>query len=267
MKRKNIAAMVTSIALVGVVAVGGTLALLTQKTDTLKNTFTVGSGYADNAFNLYEHKVELITTDAQAASKGTGYKVGDYAEKSASDKVYANDVAAGETANDYDNVIPGATLDKDPTFDLTTGSPASWVVARVNKEELYNLQEAGITVSEVAAGSKWHVVTPEGASWSYGNTVSNASFTVNASDKEGYLYFVYEDPIGVNGVNETQPLFTKLTATSDPEELDAMTDKPLNIQGVAVQKLGTDTTPEAAIKAIMTDATNALNQSQSAGQQ
>ena len=45
MKRKNIVAMVTSLALVGVVAVGGTLALLTAQTNNVVNTFAVGKGY------------------------------------------------------------------------------------------------------------------------------------------------------------------------------------------------------------------------------
>lgn len=43
MKKKKIAALITSLALVGVVVVGGTLAYLTAQTDELKNVFTVGN--------------------------------------------------------------------------------------------------------------------------------------------------------------------------------------------------------------------------------
>ena len=43
MKKKKIAALITSLALVGVVVVGGTLAYLTAQTDTVKNVFTVGN--------------------------------------------------------------------------------------------------------------------------------------------------------------------------------------------------------------------------------
>lgn len=248
MKRKNIAAMVTSIALVGAVAVGGTLALLTQESKTLTNTFTVGAGYANNAFNLYEHGVDQITTDEEATE---GYKVGDYA-KDTSDVKNANTLN-GDIANTYGNVIPGATLDKDPWFKLEGDAPTSWVVARVSKAELFALKQKGIKVSAVETDTKWHVVDgTDNTTWDYGDAVEDTTF--NVANGDGYLYFVYAEALD-NG-ESTQPLFTKLKAensvTATTEALD------LNIQGVAVQKLGTDDTPEAAIKAIMTDATGVL---------
>ena len=43
MKKKKIAALITSLALVGVVVVGGTLAYLTAQTETVENVFTVGN--------------------------------------------------------------------------------------------------------------------------------------------------------------------------------------------------------------------------------
>lgn len=52
MKRKNMATMVTCIALVGAVAVGGTLALLSQGSNTVTNTFTVGKGYNQDTPDL-----------------------------------------------------------------------------------------------------------------------------------------------------------------------------------------------------------------------
>lgn len=98
MKRKNMISMVTSLALVGVVAVGGTLALLTSNTDTVTNTFAIGNGYGENALTLDEAPVAQVTT-------GT-------------DNFGGYDATGGERVkkNDYLNLVADTTLDKDPHF-------------------------------------------------------------------------------------------------------------------------------------------------------
>ncbi|MFR8012464.1 MAG: SipW-dependent-type signal peptide-containing protein [Clostridia bacterium] len=86
MNKKLITA--ASIALAACVAIGGTIAYLTDKTDTITNTFTVG-------------KVDINLT---------------------------------ETARTY-KMIPGTTLDKDPTVTVEKGSEDSWVFVKVEESE------------------------------------------------------------------------------------------------------------------------------------
>jgi predicted ribosomally synthesized peptide with SipW-like signal peptide len=88
MKKKSILTMVVSLALVGVIAVGSTLAYLTS-TATKTNTFTVG-------------KVNISETETKWESSGADH-----------------------------NLVPGVTLDKDPTFTVAAGSEDCYVYMKV----------------------------------------------------------------------------------------------------------------------------------------
>ena len=117
MTKKRIATLATCIALVGTVAVGGTLALLSSNTATLTNTFTIGSGYPDQALTLDEDKVAQVTT---GTTNFGGYEaiVGAGADR-----------VAGQA---YNNLVADTDLDKDPTFHLAANSPDSWIIAKVD---------------------------------------------------------------------------------------------------------------------------------------
>lgn len=127
MKRKNMISMVTSLALVGVVAVGGTLALLSTPSNSVTNTFTIGDGYDENALTLDEAPVAQVTT-------GT-------------DNFGGYDATGGERVkkNDYLNLVADTTLDKDPTFHLAADSPDSWIIAKV--EGVDALKQKNITIN------------------------------------------------------------------------------------------------------------------------
>lgn len=245
MKKQKIATVITCCALVGAVAVGGTLALLTSESKTLKNTFTVGSGYGDDAFLLKEHGVDQIVTDAQATG---GYKVGDY-KANATVKNGTTGTPGEDNGNAYGDVIPGAKLDKDPWFELAAGAPDSWIVAAIDKAELQALSDAGITVDAVPAATKWHVVTGSAGNWGVGNAVTKDDFAGGT----GTLYLIYNETL--HGGESTDALFTQLKAGDTVSDI---TDSPLNIKGVAVQALDNVTVLEDVIDAIMTDATGAL---------
>lgn len=92
MKKKNVLMMALSLALVAVIAVGGTLALMTAKTTTVQNTFTVGEGIQ---IKLDEAKVKLEN--------------GVYVEDATQPRV---------TSNSYDYVLPNVDHAKDPTVTL-----------------------------------------------------------------------------------------------------------------------------------------------------
>lgn len=153
MTKKRIATMATCIALVGAVAVGGTLALLSTKSNDVTNTFTVGAGYADN-HDLYldEAKVEHVVT---------GENIGDYEETT----------APRVTGNAYNNLVADAKLAKDPQFHIAADCQvaASWIVAKVDgfntDPAVTTLKFTDViddTVDGVVAGNWWKVEKTDG---------------------------------------------------------------------------------------------------------
>ncbi len=84
MKKKKIAALITSLALVGVVVVGGTLAYLTAQTETVENVFTVGNvsieveepdWHPDDADELYPGATVTKNPQINNIGKNSGYMV------------------------------------------------------------------------------------------------------------------------------------------------------------------------------------------------
>lgn len=96
MKKKNLITTVASVALVGVIAVGSTLAYLSAQDGTLTNTFTFAN---DIVVDVYETTNESsyasVTSDG---GKGVGVNGG----------------------IDYSNLIPGQTLNKNVDLDVDT---------------------------------------------------------------------------------------------------------------------------------------------------
>ena len=88
MKKKTIALVLALVLIVGA-AIGGTVAYLTDKTASVKNTFTIG-------------KVDIDLTETGAVNNAKSYKM-----------------------------IPGNTLEKEPTVVVRAGSEDSWVFVKV----------------------------------------------------------------------------------------------------------------------------------------
>lgn len=93
---------VLSLVLVLCLAVGGTLAWLTAKTDTVTNTFTVG----DINLELYEHVLQADGTLGETTTN---------------------------SGNDNYKMVPGNTLPKDPTVVVKANSEACWLFVKVEK--------------------------------------------------------------------------------------------------------------------------------------
>lgn len=224
MKRKNMISMVTSLALVGVVAIGGTLALLTQQSNNVTNIFTVGDGYDANEIKLDEDTVyQEVSGTNLGGYKGNGVDVEERVE-----------------TNTYANLVANTTLDKDPTFrivddgdDLT--SPKSWFVAKV---EGVTDNAGKLSVSAVEAGNGWFEVSLEDGVYTY------TQVTAGTQIKDD-TYYIYDTAISAG--EETDPLFTQL-------HVDAVTagTNPGNIviSGTAVEAVG-NATFEASRDAVM----------------
>lgn len=218
MKRKNIVAMVTSLALVGVVAVGGTLALLTQPSNNVTNIFTVGNGYTKTDIKLDEAPVVQVTEKENLG----GYKATD---------------GARTEGNTYANLVADTTLDKDPTFRIVEGatSPKSWFVAKV---EGVTGNADKLSVSAVEAGNGWYEVSLKDGVYTY------TPVTAGSQIKDD-TYYIYDTAISAG--DETDPLFTQL-------HVDAVAAgvNPGNIvvSGTAVEAVG-DASFEASRDAVM----------------
>ena len=188
MTKKRIATMATCIALVGAVAVGGTLALLSAQSNNVTNTFTVGKGYDQS-----EPNPDFYLDEAKVAQVTEGDNIGGYAE---------TDDARVES-NEYANIVANAYLAKDPQFHISSDCEVahSWIVAKVSgfntdptATTLKFTDVTDETVEGVVAGS-WYKVTKSGNTYSYepvdsvedmgnGVYIYSASLTAGQSTKD-----------------------------------------------------------------------------------
>lgn len=210
MTKKRIATMATCIALVGAVAVGGTLALLSTQSNILTNTFAVGPDYPDDdgkiALELREHDVQkdLSTDNYGGYSAKENWKMDDF---------------GAYTDIDYTQIVEGTTLAKDPQFHLVEESPNSWIVAEI--DGLTEL-DGKLDVTAIPSGNKWyHLVDDE---W----------VVVDSADDVTDGYYMYSETVAADGT--TEALFTQLTATNVVDENGNAIDLgDIVVKGVAVQ--------------------------------
>ena len=239
MNKKQIATMATCIAMVGVVAVGGTLALLTSEQKTLTNTFTVGSGFVDPE----DPKEYVFKLDEAMAKQNAG---GDYqAVKAIQGGAYQfvenlEEATRVEGTQSYSNVQTNTTIDKDPTFYVNAEyAPKCWVVAYVENE----------TDLEIGAvGANWIPVEKSGSNW-----VKDENRTAVGG------YYIYNTLMGDNAP-KTNPLFTEVTADDTLVSGDISN---IVIKGIAVQTPSEDVTSDIvnnaeALKAVMEEASKAV---------
>ena len=105
MKKKIVAAALACVLCVGL-GIGGTLAWLTAQTGPVTNTFTVGD-------------IDLLLDEKDTDGSETGWVEG---------------MAEGrDTQNAYD-VIPGVSVEKDPTVHVLSGSEKCWVYVLVDDQ-------------------------------------------------------------------------------------------------------------------------------------
>lgn len=122
MKKRKLMMTVMSLALVLVVAVGGTLAYLSDQSNTVTNTFNVGDGYKEDE----DGNVGLWLDETNVL----------------------NPVERTKTGNKYEDMLPGSQVKKDPIFHLTEGSLDSYVFAYVTG--LDDIIDKGFLISDSA---------------------------------------------------------------------------------------------------------------------
>lgn len=231
MKKQKVATAVTCCALVGAIAIGGTLALLSTGPKTLKNTFTVGNAYKDTDFLLKENAVK------QVFESKPGYNYGSYEQDTTEAEVIEGTTNATNVPGvGYNDIVANTTLDKNPWFELKKNAnvPDAWAIAKV--EGVNDLKDKGIEIESVDTG--WQVVkTQEDGTGKITYTLGDPVTKANLTDG---TYFVYMTKLDASDKNnyKTTSLFTKLHAGNVTA---GITDVPLKVKGVAVQALADDT--------------------------
>jgi len=196
MKKKSLITMLVSLSLVAVVGVGATLAYLSDSTQTLNNTFTVG---ADIDISLYEHVGNI------------------------------------EGAKDLDGIaftdlMPGTSLYKDPTVEVTANSSACKVFIKVVGIDALE----GIDTNGSTAGTDFSVTGLDSTNWVKVAEVDKT--TPNVSKKDGiYQYIGTADRIVAKATTNTvlAPLFTGVTYNSTAQETS--TPSAITVTACAIQ--------------------------------
>lgn len=175
MLRKKFLLSVLAIALVCAISVCGTLAYLTDTTDEVRNTFTVGDIFnpddEDSGISLYEHK----------PIKGN-------------DGAYTLDPDTTVTSADYDSVLPGDTLPKDPTVEVTELYADAYVFVEVVDETqdtlTFTIDSAWTDLNVKGAhGGKIYAAdkvsgSTEGSTWS-SSVLSDDTVSISESAQPG----------------------------------------------------------------------------------
>lgn len=221
MKNGKLVATLGAVALVAAVGLGSTLAYLTDKTDTVKNTFTFGNvSFEDNlGHGLTESKVERnadgVYEDVDNLPDGTEQWT--------------------VVKNDYTKLYPGENVVKDPTITLSAQSDDAWVFAKIEyDQDQYDIHLAnGWKVYAVAIDKTYVLVRNENAL----KASEHSTIFTDVTVKDTVSATVKDE----NGVEKTAEL------------------KPIKVTAAAVQKVGFTTAADAQTVAadLLTPATAA----------
>ena len=223
MNKKKAAMSLMSLALVGAVAVGGTLAFLTETTGKVTNTFTMGKGYEDETVpgdpgTVLHTGLWLDETKIPAdASADTRYPttIGTTSET----RVEASET--GTPGVEYKDLVPGDIMVKDPTFHMVAGSVKSRVVMKVTGLDALN--DLTYDGTKAFAISK-DVISDSTKATTLLNTDVSGETWKKIANKEGDMidqdtvqddgkldgYYVYNQPVNAEGEKNTvdlEPLF------------------------------------------------------------
>ncbi len=114
MNKKNIVTAAVSLALVGVMAIGGTLAYLTDNSGPVTNKFVMDG-------------LEITLKEDAKIPAGEVYQ-----QKEIGETEYSTDEIQGTTKGvDYDKLLPGATVNKNPYLEVGASNAHAYVYAYV----------------------------------------------------------------------------------------------------------------------------------------
>lgn len=124
MKKKQIVQLGVTLGLVAAVGVGGTLAILSAKSNVVTNTFAAGAGIdEDKNITLFEHIPESNAT----------------AKDDQVDNVYKDGTSTADKQNiakvgvSYSNLEPNMTLSKDPAVQISKDTADCYLFVKVDR--------------------------------------------------------------------------------------------------------------------------------------
>lgn len=225
MNMKKIATMATCMALVGAVAVGGTLALMT-KDDSITNTFVVGAGFPE------PDPGDLPYFYVDEAAVQMNEKTGNWTAIDPVQNRVTDDQTYGKTELHPNwKVIRDTELYKDPTFKLNTmlegadQAPAVFVVAKLGAVP------TGFTV-KATEGNNWYKLTvTEGED---GKVTAQKGAKVGVGEQlDSNTYYIFESALKMGGeATETDALFDCVEVGETAVAGEA---NQIEVKGVAVE--------------------------------
>lgn len=225
--KKKILALSLALGAFALILSAGTMAYFTDRTDVIKNTFTVGS-------------VDITLDEGEIDPTTNKFKAG----------------GARVQANTYEKIVPGTTVDKDPTV-TNVGKSDAWVRVKLANKDTGNGQADWANIGSVFQG-----VVDSGYSFPTSVTSSNINkvlvgfdtskwdmkqtkyvFNVlNPTNMDYELTFTYKTKLAPE---ETAKLFDGIKVATSVEHL---TDFGIDLTAEAVQADGFETA-EAAFAA------------------
>lgn len=225
MKKNKIMLSVISGLLVAAVAVGGTLAYLSDKSNMVTNTFNVGAGYEEEGPH-------------------TGLWLDETAKTGEDNPTAVDTENRTEEGVAYTDLLPADVIAKDPTFHLTAGSTESYVFAEVKGLD--------------ALVASNFIIKPD-------NVFDDKTSELNANwvkvDGEDTLDGLYRYNVTVGGEQsyEMEPMFQYIKFDGDVDsdrfnEIKEAGLENITVRGVAVQTANlNETTAQAEAEKVLAE--------------
>lgn len=205
MNRKKIIILAVSTLTAATIAVGGTLAYFTSKTQTAKNTFTVGN-------------VSITMDEAAVTQNGIDWIANENAPR----------VKEGNT---YTSVMPASKLAKDPTIKVTDSSEDCYVGMKVvvtNYDKFTDTAKAAFDKmftpaadnNECVLNNGWKLVKSNAGTYILG-------YTIKVDDDNNDAI-----PAAFDGI--------EIPATFATEDIESLASFNIEVTGEAIQAAGFD---------------------------
>lgn len=176
MKKRSLVTMLAALALVGTVGIGATLAYFTAETDTLENKFV----FNKNGIKL---GLEEIVEDGEIIPAGEDYQ--------------------------YDDLVPGAVVDKMPYVTMPDGSVPAYVFLKVEVIGTESVSADKLTITGYDT-TEWMEITAQVA-----EEGDAAKYYVYVKDAEDGAFAVVSPNGDEEGVTKTEPIFTNVRISSE----------------------------------------------------
>ena len=212
-KKVKVFSFVLSFVMIVLLSVGTTLALLTDTTDSVKNTFTATTDLLENeeTFVIQEHTVDANFKNTETIAVDTD-----------SDGVYV----------EYNGLFPGITIDKDPTILVGTLEASAYLYVVIDQTNMSAADDADLFSWAIA--DTWMQLGTSGSETLYvlkDGTAAKALVAGTNPTSAGGFGILANDQISVKNYTNTVD--------------SALTDASMTFSAYLVQAFGVDASDAA----------------------